>query len=60
MASNGILAGLDLGTTRTTAIVAEPTEDGSLRILGWGVADRSSTDNSPAARAGRVIFKDWP
>jgi cell division protein FtsA len=38
MASNGILAGLDLGTTRTVAIVAEPTEGEQLRILGVGTS----------------------
>ena len=38
MAANDILAGLDLGTTRTTAIVGEPLDDGTIRILGVGSA----------------------
>jgi cell division protein FtsA len=38
MAAQDILAGLDLGTNRTTAIVGEPLDDGTLRILGVGTA----------------------
>jgi len=38
MAANDILAGLDLGTTRTTAIIGEPLADGTVRVLGVGTA----------------------
>ncbi len=55
MASNGILAGLDLGTTRTTAIVAEPTEDGSLRVLGWGAADTRGLKKGVVINLERTI-----
>jgi len=39
VAASEILAALDLGTTRTRAVVAEPNEDGTLRLLGVGTAE---------------------
>lgn len=36
MAATNLIAGLDIGTTKIVAIIAEPDEDGSLRILGVG------------------------
>src|SRR5207249_9493411 len=39
MAEQKIYAGLDIGTTKITAIVAEPEEDGEgIRIVGVGTA----------------------
>jgi cell division protein FtsA len=35
---NGIITGLDIGTTKVGVVVAEPTEGGSFRILGVGNA----------------------
>jgi cell division protein FtsA len=55
MASNDILAGLDLGTTRTTAIVAEPGDDGELRILGWGHADTRGLKKGVVVNLERTI-----
>src|SRR5207249_60618 len=40
MAEQKIVAGLDIGTTKITAIVAEPEEDGDgIRIVGGGTTD---------------------
>jgi len=36
MAATNLIAGLDIGTTKIVAIIAEPDEGGSLRILGVG------------------------
>lgn len=36
MAGQNLIAGLDIGTTKIVAIIAEPDDDGSLRILGVG------------------------
>jgi len=36
MAATNLIAGLDIGTTKIVAIIAEPDDDGSLRILGVG------------------------
>jgi len=49
MAVNDILAGLDLGTNRTTAIIGEPLDDGTLRILGVG------TSRSRGIKKGVVV-----
>lgn len=38
MSKNGIITGLDIGTTKIGVVVAEPTEDDSFRILGVGNA----------------------
>jgi cell division protein FtsA len=39
MAETKIYAGLDIGTTKITAIVAEPEEDGDgIRVIGFGTA----------------------
>ncbi len=38
MAKNGIITGLDIGTTKIGVVVAEPTENDSFRILGVGNA----------------------
>jgi cell division protein FtsA len=43
------LVGLDIGTSKTTAIVAEPGDDGSLNIVGMGVAE------SNGIRRGLVV-----
>ncbi len=55
MASNDILAGLDLGTTRTVAVVAEPQEDGELRILGWGDAETRGLKKGVVVNLERTI-----
>ncbi|MFC1530398.1 cell division protein FtsA [Gemmatimonadota bacterium] len=36
MAAQNLIAGLDIGTTKIVAIIAEPDDDGSLRVLGVG------------------------
>ncbi len=36
MATQNLIAGLDIGTTKIVAIIAEPDDDGSLRVLGVG------------------------
>ncbi len=38
MSKNGIITGLDIGTTKIGVVVAEPTESDSFRILGVGNA----------------------
>jgi cell division protein FtsA len=43
------LVGLDVGTSKTTAIVGEPGEQNSLSIVGMGVAE------STGIRGGRVV-----
>jgi cell division protein FtsA len=43
------LVGLDIGTSKTTAIVGEPGENGSLNIVGMGVTD------SHGIRRGLVV-----
>ena len=43
------IVGLDVGTSKTTAIVAEPGENGDLNIVGMGVAD------SHGIRRGLVV-----
>ena len=54
MASD-ILAGLDLGTTQTTAIVAEPTESGELKILGLGSAPSRGIKKGVVVNLERTI-----
>ncbi len=36
MAGQNVLAGLDIGTTKIVALIAEPEDDGSLRVIGVG------------------------
>ncbi len=36
MAGQNLITGLDIGTTKIVAIIAEPDDDGSLRIIGVG------------------------
>jgi cell division protein FtsA len=36
MASTDLIAGLDIGTTKIVAIIAEPDDNGELRVLGVG------------------------
>ncbi|MFN8176535.1 MAG: cell division protein FtsA [bacterium] len=55
MASSDILAGLDLGTTRTTAIVAEPLEDGTLQILGLGRSETRGIKKGVVVNLERTI-----
>lgn len=55
MKRRGAIAAIDLGSTKVTAIVAEPADRGSLRILGAGVAPaqglaRGVIDNIALAR----------
>jgi cell division protein FtsA len=38
MGRNGIVSGLDIGTTKIGVVIAEPTDEGSFRILGVGNA----------------------
>jgi cell division protein FtsA len=53
--ANDILAGLDLGTTRTIAIVAEPGDDGELRILGLGSAPSRGIKKGVVVNLERTI-----
>jgi cell division protein FtsA len=55
MAANDILAGLDLGTTRTTAIIAEPTEDGRIKILGVGSSESRGIKKGVVVNLERTI-----
>lgn len=55
MASNDILAGLDLGTTRTRVVVAESTEEGPLRILGLGSAETRGIKKGVVVNLERTI-----
>jgi cell division protein FtsA len=53
--SNDILAALDLGTTRTRALLAEPTDDGSLRILGVGASETRGIKKGVVVNLERTI-----
>ena len=55
MASSEILAGLDLGTSRTTAIVAETLEDGRLKVLGLGTAPSRGIKKGVVVNLERTI-----
>lgn len=55
MATSEILAGLDLGTTRTTAIVAESLDEGQLRILGVGHAESGGIKKGVVVNLDRTI-----
>ncbi|MBZ0270021.1 cell division protein FtsA [bacterium] len=55
MASNDILAGLDLGTNRTTAIIATPQEDGQLKVLGIGSAESRGIKKGVVVNLERTI-----
>jgi cell division protein FtsA len=44
-----IIVGLDVGTTKTCAVVGEPTEDGRVRVLGVGTAP------SRGLRRGEIV-----
>jgi cell division protein FtsA len=55
MAANDILAGLDLGTTRTTALIAEPLDNGDLRILGVGTSDSRGIKKGVVVNLERTI-----
>ena len=55
MASSDILAGLDLGTTTTIAILAEAREEGDLRILGWGSAPTRGLKKGVVVNLERTI-----
>src|SRR5262245_50273949 len=55
MATSDILAGLDLGTTRTTAIVAEPLEDGRLHVLGIGRSESTGLKKGVVVNLERTI-----
>ena len=49
------LVGLDVGTSKITAIVGEMTDDGGLDIIGMGLADR--LDGTPAEVAASPIVR---
>jgi cell division protein FtsA len=53
--SNDVLTGLDLGTTRTRVVVAEPTDDGRLRILGIGTAETRGIKKGVVVNLERAI-----
>jgi cell division protein FtsA len=55
MATHDTVAGLDLGTTRTTAILAEPTDDGLLRILGVGSSESHGIKKGVVVNLERTI-----
>jgi cell division protein FtsA len=55
MASNDILAGLDLGTHRTTAIIAEPLDDGRVRVLGVGTSETRGIKKGVVVNLDRTI-----
>ena len=55
MPSSDILAGLDLGTTRTTAIIAEPLDTGDLRVLGIGTAPTRGIKKGVVVNLERTI-----
>ena len=47
------LVGLDVGTSKVTAIVGETTEDGGLDIIGIGLADSRGIRRGCSARLPR-------
>jgi len=55
VAASEILAALDLGTTRTRAVVAEPNEDGTLRLLGVGTAETRGIKKGVVVNLDRTI-----
>jgi cell division protein FtsA len=55
MASSDILAGLDLGTTRTTVLIAEPLDGGDVRILGIGRAESRGIKKGVVVNLERTI-----
>ncbi|MCE5270503.1 cell division protein FtsA [bacterium] len=49
MAKDNIIVGLDIGTTKICAMIAEPTEEGALKLVGVG------TSRSEGLRRGVVV-----
>jgi len=49
-----IIAGLDLGTTKVCAIIAEKFEDGHFNILGFGVAPSEGLHKGLVANIGKT------
>lgn len=49
MAKDNIIVGLDIGTTKICAMIAEPTEEGALKLVGVGTA------RSEGLRRGVVV-----
>jgi cell division protein FtsA len=49
-----IIAGLDLGTTKVCAVIAEKTEDGSFNICGFGVAPSEGLHKGLVANIGKT------
>jgi cell division protein FtsA len=51
---NNIIAGLDLGTTKVCAVIAEKFEDGHFNILGFGVAPSEGLHKGLVANIGKT------
>jgi cell division protein FtsA len=49
-----IIAGLDLGTTKVCAVIAEKLEDGGFNILGFGVAPSEGLHKGLVANIGKT------
>jgi len=51
---NNIIAGLDLGTTKVCAVIAEKFEDGRFNTLGFGVAPSEGLHKGLVANIGKT------
>jgi cell division protein FtsA len=51
---NNIIAGLDLGTTKVCAVIAEKFEDGHFNTLGFGVAPSEGLHKGLVANIGKT------
>lgn len=54
MKKNNLIAGLDLGTTKVCAVIAEELESGVLDILGFGVAPSEGLNKGLVANIGKT------
>lgn len=49
-----IIAGLDLGTTKVCAVIAEKTESGSVNVLGFGVSPSEGLNKGLVSNIGKT------
>lgn len=49
-----IIAGLDLGTTKVCAVIAERTDSGALNVLGFGVAPSEGLNKGLVSNIGKT------
>ena len=53
MASNNLMVGLEIGTSKICVVVGESRTDGTLKILGVGQTPSRAIPNRGSARANR-------